>query len=584
MLPHENKTAPRAASAGDLLNCKGGTTPKVQLRLPNCETKASRNGNDGAPCKYEKLHMRFFSEPPGSISEASDDEEGVDEAYIEGIYAHDLPHLSKPDPHDNSDDEASGTSASKSPTTVLKEEDRNDDDDLFDDLPEAESCIKKIKVMVGRNTELVEDSPKCRTSSETTSAPPSSLSLPAPSPVVDSKKLSPPMKVQPTSSALSSPSLGIRKLPNLSVSVETPAGVVACPPSPLSSSATTDLPYNITVVSVSRDASSNSSLSDSSSPASPFKSPCASPPSTPSSCDSSVRGGEPKSSPSKGSVTPGVPKGEQLIAELHKIKSTRELVGLDGSAKSAAKSSTSEKSTSLSGSRPATMTFLIKTPMAGKMKEVQFEFNLGTDDPLSVAREMITDLELPEEDFEKIVKTITTLREKELARRLSKQTVRATRQSEDVKVVEPAPVATPTSYASAVSGSMSMVLRRPSDLFVTIARSSNDSSGVPKEPARRLSSGVVAEPNLDTKPSQLAFVRTNSTGGGSMVRAASEKYLTLPNGGKESLVGHTRSVASLDMPRVQSCTSLSLSRASSGQHHDLDEDMESVAEVDSGNR
>lgn len=576
---HENKTVPRAASACDLLNCKAGTTQKVQVRLPNCEAKASRNGSDGAPCKYEKLHMRFFSEPPGSISEASDDE-GVDEAYIEGIYAHDLPHIPKPEGHDITD-EGSVETVSKSPTIVLKEEDRNDDDDLFDDLPEAESCIKKIKVMVGRNTELVEDSPKCLVSPQTTTALPSSLVLPAPSPVITPNKSDTPPKVQSTNSALSSPAQGVRKLPNLSVSVENSAGVVACPPSPLSSSSTTNLPYNITVVSVSRDVSSNSSLSDSSSPASPFKSPCASPPSTPSSCDSSVRGGERKSSPSKGSVIPGAPKGEQLIAELHKIKSTRESEGPEGSAKPAAKPNTSEKASSLSGSRAATMTFLIKTPMAGKMKEVQFEFNLGTDDPLSVAREMITDLELPEEDFEKIVKTISTLRDKELARRASKQIVRSTRQSEDMKV-DPAGVAKPNSYASAVTGSMSLIVRRGSDLSTNMTKSSNDLSGAFKEPARRLSSSGAPEPNMDTKPSQISFVRTNSTGSNSMIRAASEKYLTQPNGGKDLLVGHIRSVTSSDIPRVQSMTSLSLSRASSGQHHELDEDLELVAEVDSG--
>lgn len=384
-----------------------------------------------------KLHMRFFSEPPAaSFSELSDEESDM-----EGLYSNEGSIVSKDDSH--ADEESLSRSgmrsvqhASHSPRSAWRAEDRvlpEEDDDLCD-LPEAESTCKKVKVMGGRNAELEEDSQEAPSgpvaAPPTSPVPPKLQSTPAPAAPPSSTPVVPPR------SATSTPPPPLRVPP-----IDVGKNVGSGPPSPLPAkppvvvtrqhssesnqsastppanesghgrgpgSMTTVASYDISVRSVSE--SSDSSCA--SGPSSPIKSQTSTPPASP------IAGGAARVAPV--GFTQEAMDVLQCISRQQQRQEQRQHEHQQQGGPSA-----SSAAGGSSGSRSNVMTLVIRTPLLGKLNLVEFEFNLSTDDPEEVAREMVTELGIPETDMKDMAAHIAMLKEKELARRAAKAEARS---------------------------------------------------------------------------------------------------------------------------------------------------------------
>lgn len=378
-----------------------------------------------------KLHMRFFSEPPvPSFSEISVSDEESD---LECLFSDDGSSASHGESmRSHADDDTLSKSGARSlqqvnhsPRSAWRNEDRAaaEEDDMLCDLPEAESTCKKVKVMGGRNAELEEDgdtrkpaslpmsplppkSPRTNKLAASGSSMASPYKAVAPLAVPPRSGASTPVFTSPIKSppGPASDLPAEAKLPTTPLSRPTPLTTQISNSSeshslsPPAESRHARLPGSLaTVASYDISVRSTSDSSDSSSicsgPASPVKSQTSTPPASPT-C-----GGKP------GSTSLGITKETMDVLQTISRQQQRQELRINSTCTTP---------------RNNVMTLVIRTPLLGKLNLVEFEFNLSTDDPQEVAKEMVTELGIPETDMKEMAAHIAMLKEKEVGRRAAK--------------------------------------------------------------------------------------------------------------------------------------------------------------------
>lgn len=132
------------------------------------------------------------------------------------------------------------------------------------------------------------------------------------------------------------------------------------------------------------------------------------------------------------------------------------------------------------------MKLIISIPIQNETQHVQFEFHLVEDDPVQVAREMVTELQIPEQAILEISETISGLARD--ARVTQGKALREKKHSDDVEICSPMPDSSNAVQSSQSQGSLVSELTTQA------------------QPARTVTLGD----NIETIPNQPSFADSDS--------------------------------------------------------------------------